>query len=134
MWLLFSPILCLLPSMSSIGVALVTKVVASYSQRRLRQCCISLLYSSKKFYPPFITNKTKCISFKCECGIRVAKHLKGHWFIVLHWLSFVLLIKAFIANALKCKARLKTKFKCVCVTVCSLVMSLFSHDFTKTGK
>ena len=33
---------------------------------------------------------------------------------------------------LKCKALLKTKFKCVYVTMCSLVMSLFSCDYMKT--
>ena len=34
-------------------------------------------------------------------------------------------------NILKCKAHLKTKFKCVCVTMCSLVMSPFSRDYMK---
>ena len=42
--------------------------------------------------------------------------------------NFVLLLKNFIANVLKCKARLKGNFKCVCVTMCSLVMGLFSCD------
>ena len=28
----------------------------------------------------------------------------------------------------KCKARLKTKFKFVCITMCFFVMSPFSHD------
>ena len=28
-------------------------------------------------------------------------------------------VKSFIANVLKRKARLKAKFKCVCVTMCS---------------
>ena len=32
---------------------------------------------------------------------------------------------------LKCKARLKPKFKCMYVTMCSLVMSLFSRDYIK---
>ena len=41
------------------------------------------------------------------------------------------MLKSFIANMLKCKARLKTKFKCVCVTMCSLVISPFSHDYMK---
>ena len=36
-----------------------------------------------KFYPPFITNKMKRISFKGGCVVQVAKHLKGDWFIVL---------------------------------------------------
>ena len=30
------------------------------------------------------------------------------------------------------KARLKTKFKCVCIPICFLVMSPFSRDFMKT--
>ena len=62
-----------------------------------------------------------------------AKHLKEDWFIVLHqqlWLKATLL-KSFIVNTLKCKARLKTKIKCVCVTMCSLVMSPFSRDYMK---
>ena len=42
------------------------------------------------------------------------------------------LLKSFIANGLNCKARLKTNFKCVCVAMCSLVMSLFSRDYIKT--
>ena len=46
--------------------------------------------------------------------------------------NFILLLKSFIANVLKYKARLKSKFKCVCVTMCSLVMSLFSRDYIKT--
>ena len=27
---------------------------------------------------------TKCVSFKSGCVVRVVKHLKGDWFIVLH--------------------------------------------------
>ena len=38
-------------------------------------------------------------------------------------------VKNFIANVLKCKACLKTKFKCTCIT---LGMSLFSRDYIKT--
>ena len=34
--------------------------------------------------------------------------------------NFLLLLKSFIADVLKCKARLQTKFECVCVTMCSL--------------
>ena len=33
---------------------------------------------------------------------------------------------------LKYEARLKTEFKCVYVTTCSLVMSPFSRDYMKT--
>ena len=39
--------------------------------------------------------------------------------------DFVLLLKSFIANGLNCKARLKTNFKCMCVAMCSLVISLY---------
>ena len=46
--------------------------------------------------------------------------------------NFVPLLNSFIANGLNCKARLKTNFKCVCVAMCSLVMSLFSRDCIKT--
>ena len=42
------------------------------------------------------------------------------------------LLNSFIANVLKCKVRKKTKFKWVCITMCSLVMSLFSRDYIKT--
>jgi len=66
----------------------------------------------------------------------VAKHLKGGWFsvalIIVALNNFVPLLKSFIANVLKCKALLKTNFKCVCVTMCSLVMSLFLRDYIKT--
>ena len=43
-----------------------------------------------------------------------------------------MLFKSSITNVLKCKARLKTNFKYVCVTMYSLVMSLFSSDYIKT--
>ena len=46
--------------------------------------------------------------------------------------KFVPLLKSFIANMLKFKARLKANFKCVCITMCSLVMSLFLRDYIKT--
>ena len=52
--------------------------------------------------------------------------------IIMAWNNFVPLLKSFITDVLKYKARLKTKFKCVSVTMCSLVMSLFSHDYIKT--
>ena len=46
--------------------------------------------------------------------------------------NLVPLLKSFIANVLKCKASLKAKFKCLCATMCSLVMSPFLRDFIKT--
>ena len=42
--------------------------------------------------------------------------------------NFVMLLKS-IANVLKCKVCFKGNFKCVCITMFSLVMSLFSRDY-----
>ena len=39
-----------------------------------------------------------------------------------------------MANVLKRKACSKVKFKCVSVTMYSLLMSPFSHDFIKTNQ
>jgi len=47
--------------------------------------------------------------------------------------NFVALLKSFFANVLKYKALLKGKFKCVCVTMRSLVISLFSRDYIKVS-
>ena len=49
--------------------------------------------------------------------------------IIMAWNNFVAQLKSFIINVLKCKARLKTKFKCMCVTMRSLVINLFSRDY-----
>ena len=51
---------------------------------------------------------------------------------IMAWKTLYLLLKSFIGNELKCKAHLKTKFNCVCITKCSLVMSPFSRDYMKT--
>ena len=68
------------------------------------------------------------VSFKSGCVVRVAKHLKGDWFSVA-----VLLNYGFVPlYALKCKGRLTGNFKCVCIAMCSLVISLFSRDHIKT--
>ena len=45
--------------------------------------------------------------------------------------NFVPLLTISFANVLKFKAHLKVKCKCMCVTVCSLVMSPFSHDYMR---
>ena len=50
---------------------------------------------------------------------------------ILPWNNFVLLLKKCFANVLKCKPLLKVKFKCVSVTMYSLVMSPYSCDFIK---
>ena len=63
-------------------------------------------------------------AFKCSVVLKImAKN------------NFVLLLESFIANVLTyvCKGHLKTKFKCMCVIVCSLVMSPFSCDYMKNG-
>ena len=63
----------------------------------------------------------------------MAKYLKGDWFYnVALTIMLCTAVKSFIADVLKCKARVKTKFKCVCITMCSLVMSPFSRDYIKT--
>ena len=54
------------------------------------------------FSLPFNAKKIERVSFKSGCVVRVVKHIKGDWFIV-----FVLLLKSFIANVLKCNACLK---------------------------
>ena len=41
------------------------------------------------------------------------------------------LIKSCNVNVLKRKAHLHTKFKILCIIMCSLAMSPFSHDFIK---
>ena len=43
-------------------------------------------------------------------------------------------LKSFIANVLKCKAHLQRKFECFFITMCSLLMSPFSRDFTEAEK
>ena len=41
----------------------------------------------------------------------------------------ILFLKNYIASELKYIASLSIKFEFVCVTMCTLVMSVFSHDF-----
>ena len=43
--------------------------------------------------------------------------------------SVITTVKSIITTVLEYKASLTLKFKCVCVAMCSLVTSLFSHDF-----
>ena len=43
--------------------------------------------------------------------------------------NFIPLLYSSIANILKFKACFIAKFKCISITMCSLVMSPFSHDF-----
>ena len=45
---------------------------------------LAIYIAEKTFYPSFITNKMERITFKNGCVVRVAKHLKEDWFIVLH--------------------------------------------------
>ena len=65
--------------------------------------------------------------------------MKTAWFIVLRLqlelkTTLYCCKKSFITNynVLKCKAILKVKFKCVSITMHSLVMSPFSYDLIKT--
>ena len=44
-------------------------------------------------------------------------------------IEFLLSSIPITANVLKCKLRLKTKFKCMCIAMCSLVINLFSRDY-----
>ena len=70
------------------------------------------------FYPSFLTNKMERFSFKSGCVLRVAKHLKktGSQCSINNY-GLKQLLKSIIANVLKFKASLKTKFKkCVYVT------------------
>ena len=76
--------------MSSIGWALETEHVASYSKKTTLS---AVNITAKMFYLPFITNKTERISSVSGSVVWVAKHLKGDWFIVLHlqlWLEITL--------------------------------------------
>ena len=78
----------------------------------------------------------KCFSFIIECVVWVAKCLNEDWFnhsvaIAIATTLYHYTIKEFIANVLKCKARLKVKFKCVSITMHSLVMNPFSRDLIK---
>ena len=75
-------------------------------------------------------------SFYSGCVVRVAKHSKEDWlielwyYIITAWNHFIPLLKCVIANVLKSKARLKTIYKCVCITMHFLVMSSFSRDLS----
>ena len=64
----------------------------------------------------------------------MTKHLKGDWFIVFYlqlWQIMYLFLKSINTSALKHKVDLNTKFGCMCVTMCPLVMSPFSRDCFK---
>ena len=84
------------------------------------------------------TNKMQRFSFKSGRAVRVAKLTKQDWPIVLHIRisahnNFMLLLKHFITKILEYKAGLKGRIKFVCVAMCSLVMSLCSHDLHVTS-
>ena len=50
---------------------------------------LAVYIAAKKFYPPFITNKTKCFDFKSGCVVLVDKTFKRR---LVH--SFAVLIMA----------------------------------------
>ena len=66
----------------------------------------------------------------CHTGGEPFKRRLVHSVALTISFDFVPLLKSFIANV-KCKARLKAKFKCVCFTMCSLVMNPLSRDCMK---
>ena len=86
------------------------------------------------FYLLYITNKAECFSFQSGYVILVAKYSKqtGLYFVVIIYdqNNFAQLLKSFVDNVLKCKRSLK--FKCVCVSMHSSVISIYSRDFLKT--
>ena len=47
--------------------------------------------------------------------------------------NFMLLLKHFIIEVLEYKVGLKGRIKCVCIAMCSLVMSLCSRDLHMTS-
>ena len=56
--------------MSSIGMALVAKCVASNSQRR-DKAVLAVYAAAKDVLPPSIANKTEHFSFKSGCVVQV---------------------------------------------------------------
>ena len=94
------------------------------------------LYSSKRcFTHPLLLTRQSALVLKVGV-VQMASHLKEDCFIVLHsqLCQFCTAVKSFSAIMHKCKSRLKSKFKCVCVAMCSLVMSSFSREFIKTKR
>ena len=88
------------------------------------------MWHQKALYTLYITIKTERFSFKSWHVVLVAKHLKEDWFKALRWQlqlknNFAPQLK--IANV-KCKSRLKVKFKFASGTMHSLVMGPFSCD------
>ena len=72
--------------MSVIGMTLVTKCIASNSERRLEGTAILAIYIAAKDIlsrPPLVT-RWSALVFKSGCVVWVTKHLKGDWFMVLH--------------------------------------------------
>ena len=67
----------------------------------------------------------------CRAGDEAFKRrlVHGVGLIIMAQNNFV---PTFITNMLKCKARLKKNFKCVCVTLCSLVITFLSRDYIET--
>ena len=67
------------------------------------------------------------------CVERVAKHLKDWYIAIAAKNNFVPrpLLKSYIANVLKYKARLKVKFKCLSTTMYSLMTNPYARDCIK---
>ena len=84
------------------------------------------------FYQLYITKKAERFSFKSGRAVQVAKRLKEDWLCYSNNFSLKQLciaVKGVITSVLEYKASVTLKFKCVCVAMCFLVMSLFSRDF-----
>ena len=65
-------------------MALVTKSITDYSQRRLSKAVLAVNIAAKGVIHMHCT-LLKHFSFKSGYVVRVAKHLKEDWFIVLQW-------------------------------------------------
>ena len=75
---------------------------------------------------PYLLYKAKCINFITGCIVWVAeyfilKEYLAQFLIGDSWFKFFL--KVILASVLKYKAGFYTKFKCICITKFSLVIS-----------
>ena len=89
----------------------------------LKKSKVILCYFSKQpFNQLYITNKTGRFSCKCGRDIRVTRLIKEDWPIV----NFGL--KPLYNSITKVLQYKDERIKFVCVAICTLVMSLHSHD------
>ena len=91
----------LLPLMSLIGVALVTKCVISYSQRKLREDCIIHLYSSKRrlICPSLLTRRSALVlKWACRMGAKAFKRRLVYSAVLIIITLYVPLLKSYIVK------------------------------------